>query len=72
MKQVRSRHHVQMSLVCQSMSQKSVNVTYHHSPGRPPGATEKKERMGADGGCLPGTYPAQNEIKIEKSMRFKR
>ena len=42
------------------------------APGRPPGAREKKGYMGGDGGCLPGTYPARNDIGNQKAVKYKR
>ena len=44
----------------------------NEAPGRPPGTREEKGHMGGDGECLPGTYPAQNDTRKIKAVKFKR
>ena len=41
-------------------------------PGDPRGPGRKMERKGDDGGCLPGTYPAQNDTENKKVAKFER
>ena len=44
----------------------------NEAPGRPPGIREEKGHMRSDGECLPGTYPAQNDTRKIKAVKFKR